>query len=328
MGEFDLLDQLAPFLSGANGGVLIGYGDDAAVVTVGGQAVCLAVDVLVEGVHFRRDLSSLEDVGWKAVAVNCSDVAAMGGRPWVGVVGLSRPASLPTEDVVALYEGMQAACVAWDLRLIGGDTVAANALALSVTVLGHLDGTGVPRSGAQVGDRLVLVGTLGAAAAALTQVATGRVPDPDLLRAHRRPRALVAAGQILAAHGATAMIDVSDGLGADLGHVCVASAVGARIDAPTLPVAPGAAAAVEAAGGDLLQVVCGGGEDFALLAAVPADQADAASNAAGTAEGVPAAVIGEVVAAGSGATVLLQNWGQPGSPPIDLSGFGYDHYRR
>lgn len=326
MGESDLLDQLAPFLSGAGADVPVGHGDDAAVVTVGGQSVCLAVDVLVEQVHFRRDLSSMADVGWKSVAVNCSDVAAMGGRPWVGVVGLSRPAALPMQDVLALYEGMRAACEEWGLRLVGGDTVAADALALSVTVLGHLDGGGVTRGGARTGDRLVLVGTLGAAAAALVQVTAGRTPDEGLLRAHRRPRALVAAGQVLAAHGATAMIDVSDGLGADLGHLCAASGVAARVDGASLPAAPGVAEAVEAAGGDLLRTVCGGGEDFALLAAVPAEEAEAAARAASETEGVPAAVIGEVVVAGAGPAALLEGWGPPGGPPIDLTGLGYDHY--
>ncbi|MPZ88126.1 MAG: thiamine-phosphate kinase [Nitriliruptorales bacterium] len=326
MGEFDLLEQLGPFLSGADADVLVGHGDDAAVVTVGGESVCLAVDVLVEEVHFRRDLSSMADVGWKAVAVNCSDVAAMGGRPWVGVIGLSRPAEVPTEDVLALYEGMRAACEEWGLRLVGGDTVDAGALALSVTVLGHLDGDGVTRSGAQVGDRLVLVGTLGAAAAALAQVDAGRTPDEGLLRAHRRPRALVAAGQVLAAHAANALIDVSDGLGADLGHLCAASGVAARLDGAFLPIAPGVADAVAAAGGDLLRIVCGGGEDFALLGAVPAERAEAAARAAAAAEGVPAAVIGEVLVAGAGPTVLLEGWGPPGSPPIDLTGLGYDHY--
>nr|MBA2529993.1 thiamine-phosphate kinase [Euzebyales bacterium] len=134
--EFGLIARLAPFLATGGDGLLVGHGDDAAVIEVGGRGVCIAVDVLVDDVHFRRDLSSLADVGWKAVAVNVSDIAAMGATPTAAVVGLCRPATLPVTDVEALYRGMDEACRAWGLRLVGGDTVAADALALSVTVLG------------------------------------------------------------------------------------------------------------------------------------------------------------------------------------------------
>jgi thiamine-monophosphate kinase len=320
MGEFDLLDRLAPFLADEGGDLLVGAGDDAAVLRIGGRCVCLTVDVLVEEVHFRRDLSTLEDVGWKAVAVNCSDVAAMAGAPSVALVGLCRPAAVTEREVEQLYEGMRMACQRWGLRLVGGDTVAAGALALSVTVLGDLgEGEGIRRDGARPGDRLVLVGSLGAAAAALAQVAAGRAPDPDLLAVHRRPQALVAAGAALAAHGARALLDVSDGLGADLGHLCAASKVGAVVRWTDLPIAPGVAQAVPA--DDLVEVACGGGEDFALLAAVPADAAEAAAAAASAADGVPAAVIGEVVE--GSATVLRL----PDGRERDLAGLGYDHFR-
>ncbi|MDP9406209.1 MAG: AIR synthase related protein, partial [Actinomycetota bacterium] len=112
-GEFGLIARLAPFLSAAGEGLVVGHGDDAAVLEVGGRGVCIAVDVLVDEVHFRRDLSSLEDVGWKAVAVNCSDLAAMGAEPTVAVVGLCRPATVPAADVESLYRGMDAACRRW-----------------------------------------------------------------------------------------------------------------------------------------------------------------------------------------------------------------------
>lgn len=326
MGEFDLIERLSPFLSGAGDQVLVGSGDDAAVLRVGDGAVCVTVDVLVEGVHFRRDLSSLSDVGWKAVAVSCSDVAAMGGRPTAAVVGLCRPATLPESEVEELYTGMGEACARWGLRLVGGDTVAADALALSVTVLGSVEvGGGVRRDGAQVGDRLVVVGALGAAATALAQVAAGVTPAPSLLAAHRRPMALVAAGQALAAGGATALIDVSDGLGADLGHICRASGVAARVDAEALPVADGVAQAAKALELDLDRLVCGGGEDFALLAAVPAERAQEVAAAAGAADDVAAAVVGEVVAMGDELlAVLVHGDGRT----IDLTGYGYDHYPR
>lgn len=324
-GEFKLLAALAPFLATSGGDLLVGTGDDAAVLDIGGRAVCITVDVLVEDVHFRRSLSSFADVGWKAVAVNVSDVAAMAGTPSVAVVGLCRPPGLAEDAVTELYRGMDEACSRWGLRLVGGDTVAAAALALSVTVLGEVGaGGGVRRSGARPGDRVVVVGALGAAATALAQVAAGREPDPALLAAHRRPRALVDAGLALAAHGATALVDCSDGLGADLGHVCAASGVGVRIDGAALPVADGVLAALAALDADAVPVVCGGGEDFALLATVPPDRAAAAAAAAGAAEGVPAAVVGEVVAHGSGPAAVLRT---ADGTVVDLTGLGYDHYR-
>lgn len=321
MGEFDLIARLVPLLDGAGDDVVVGHGDDAAVVTLGRQGAVLTVDALVDGVHFRRDLSSLADVGWKAVAVNASDVAAMGARPVAVVVALCRPASLGEDDVEALYGGIRAACDRWGLRLVGGDTVAADQLMVSVTALGAVEPTAVVRrSGARPGDRVVVVGALGAASAALAQLGAGRDPDPALLAAHRRPVALVDAAAILAAHGATAMIDVSDGLGADLGHVCAASAVQARVRWGDLPVAAGAVAAAAAAGADPVDIVAGGGEDFALLATLPADLAEGAVRAAGAAEGVPAAVIGEVVAGTGGILVL----GDGTERALDRMGF--DHF--
>ncbi|MBA2578566.1 MAG: thiamine-phosphate kinase, partial [Euzebyaceae bacterium] len=205
MGEFDLIRRLAPYLDVAGGQLLVGHGDDAAVLQVGDRGLCVAVDVLVEGVHFRRDLSGWGDVGWKAVAVNVSDIAAMGAAPTAVVVGLSLPPDVGDVEVEAVYAGMREACDRWGALLVGGDTVAAPVLSLAVTVLGDVAPTAaVPRSGARPGDRVVVAGALGAAAAALVQVEAGAVPDDRLLAAHRRPRALPAAGQALAAHGARA----------------------------------------------------------------------------------------------------------------------------
>ncbi|HWB71824.1 MAG TPA: thiamine-phosphate kinase [Egibacteraceae bacterium] len=325
-GEFDLIERLGPYLAGAARGLVVGPGDDAAVLEVNGRAVCLSVDVVVEEVHFRRDLSSFADVGWKAVAVNCSDLAAMGARPSAAVVGLCRPRDVAPEAIESLYRGMAEACSRWGLLLVGGDTVASATLVVALTAVGEVDPSrAVRRSGARPGDRLVVVGALGSAAAALAQVAGGMDADPALLAAHRRPRALVDAGGELARRGATAMIDVSDGLGADLGHLCAASGVRAAVRAAALPVAAGVAAAAAAVGADLWEVACGGGEDYALLAAVPAEVAATAAQAAGEAEGVPAAVVGDVVApeAGSGPAALLV---LPDGSTRDLAGMGWDHY--
>lgn len=324
--EFGLIAELAPFLAGAQEGIAVGSGDDAAVLELGDRWVCLAVDVVVEDVHFRRDLSTFADVGWKAVAVNCSDLAAMGATPTAAVVGLCRPADLPVGAVEELYAGMNEACGRWGLRLVGGDTVAADALAMSVTVIGEVPpGEAVTRAGASPGEAIVVVGELGAASAALAQVAGGHEPTPGLLAAHRRPQALVAAGQALARHGATAMIDVSDGLGADLGHVCAASGVSALVRWDALPVAEGVRAAAAQLGVDAVGLACGGGEDFALLATVPEDAAEAAAAAAGAADGVAAAVVGVVLPVGDGPEVHLK---LSDGTLRALDGMGYDHYRK
>jgi thiamine-monophosphate kinase len=326
VGEFELIARLAAYLDGDHGPVALGFGDDAAVVVPRQPGVAVAVDVVVEGVHFRRDLSSLADAGWKAMVVNLSDLAAMAARPLAAVVGLCRPAAVDAGEVEDLYRGMRQACDRWNLALVGGDTVAGQQLVVSVTVLGDVDPQrALRRSGARPGDQLVLVGSLGAAAAALATVEAGAAPEAGLLAAHRRPRALVAAGRILADQGAHAAIDVSDGLGADLGHLCAASGVRARVDAAHLPLADGVAAAAHAVGADPVLLACGGGEDFALLAAVPAHRAAAAATAAGAAEGVAAAVIGEILEAGRGPLALLR--GDDGRE-LELDGLGYDHYRR
>ena len=317
VGEFDLIARLAPFMALAGDDLIVGTGDDAAVLDIDGRGVCLAVDVLVDEVHFRRDLSSLADVGWKAVAVNCSDMAAMGAKPSVAVVGLCRPDSVSAAEVEELYSGMHEACQRWGLRLVGGDTVSAGALAVSVTVLGDVAvDAAVRRSGAKAGDVLVVVGTLGGAATALAQHRAGVPPDPRLLEAHRRPLAHVDAGRALAAAGATAMIDVSDGFGQDLGHVCTASSVGAVVRATALPATPGVAEAALAMGRDPMDFVAGGGDDYALLASVPPEAVEAVVGETG---GV---VVGEIV---EGSRVVLRC---ADGTTSDLQKMGWDHYRK
>lgn len=317
-GEFDLIARLAPFLASAGDDLVVGSGDDAAVLDLDGRGVCLAVDVLVDEVHFSRELSTLADVGWKAVAVNCSDLAAMGATPSVAVIGLCRPPSVPTEDIEELYRGMAAACDEWGLRLVGGDTVSAQALALSVTVMGDVDlDKVVRRSGAQVGDALVVVGSLGAAAAGLAAFRAGVEVDDDVLAAHRRPVAHVAAGRALAEAGATALIDVSDGFGADLLHLCEASGVAAVVDAAALPAAAGVADLAQQLDRDPLDFVAAGGDDYALLAAVGGDVADEVAQA------VRGVVVGSVVEGPPGATLQL-----PDGTTRDLAGMGWDHFRQ
>lgn len=220
-------------------------GDDAAVVACGGARQLLAADVVVEGVHFDLSLVGIDDVGWKALAVNVSDIAAMGGEARHALVSVVVPRGA---DVDRLYDGVTAAAAAYRCDIVGGDLSAGERLVVSVAITGSVDGDPVLRSGARPGDALVVTGPLGAAAAALAARPVGD--------AHRRPRARLAEGRAAREAGASAMMDLSDGLLLDLPRLAEASGVGVVVD--DVPVAAGAT----------LEQALGGGEDYELLIAI------------------------------------------------------------
>ena len=243
-------------------------GDDAAVVrTADGGRLLLAADAVVAGVHADLTLTGLDDLGWKALAVNISDIAAMGGRPGHALVTVAGP---PDTDLGLLYQGIQAAASRYGCPVVGGDLTNAPALVVSVAVTGWVDGPVVTRSGARVDDEIWVTGPLGAAATGLRilrrRAGGGAGPDGpavseasehDLVAAHARPQAALAEGQAAARAGATAMIDVSDGLVADLDHIADASRVGFALT--DVPVADGATEAE----------ALGGGEDYVLVFCAP-----------------------------------------------------------
>ncbi len=244
----------------------------------------VTTDVMVEGRHFTAELSSPEDWGWKAVAVNLSDLAAMGAEPRWLVVALTVPPTAPLATLEGVYAGMREACRTLGGVLVGGDTSGGPVLSLAVTAIGEAE-RAVTRSGARPGDRLVVTAPLGAAAAglALLELAAGHGGDPaareaarDLLArhphlaaAHRRPRPELAAGRRLAAGGATAMLDLSDGLAGDVLHVAEASGTGVEVRDAAVPLAAGVAEAAGLLGRAPVELALGGGEDFALAAALP-----------------------------------------------------------
>ena len=298
--EFALLELLSPLLDGDGPGVPLGVGDDAAVVDVAGTPVAVAVDTLVAAVHFDLTRSSWEDVGYKALAVNISDLAAIGAQCSAAVVSLQRPAALEDDDVLALYRGLRAAADTWRCRIVGGDTVGGTVAAVSVTAFGALLGSEpLRRDAAEVGDVVLVVGELGLAAAGLAAHRAGRA---DLLEdhpaaglAHRRPRALPEAGAALAVAGANACIDVSDGLGRDLGHIAAASQVGVVLDPDRLPLHADVVAVAEELGIDAVDLVVGGGDDYALVASVRPHRLARVETAL-EAAGLRARVVGEIVA--------------------------------
>jgi len=262
LGEFGLIDRIAARL-GTSAAVLLGPGDDAAVVTAPDGRVVATTDVLVEGVHFRRDWSSAYDVGVKAAAASLADVAAMGGTATALLVGLAAPGDLPVEWALQLADGLRDESARVGAVVVGGDTVSSEAVVVSVTALGDLGGrVPVTRAGAQPGDVVVLSGQLGRSAAGLRALQQGEREGP-LVDAHRRPSPPYSDGPRLADAGATAMCDVSDGLLQDLGHLAAAGAVRIVVDSALLPRQDGVT----------LDDALTGGEDHALAACLPAGAA-------------------------------------------------------
>lgn len=257
--EFDLIARIQS-RCGMRDDVLIGIGDDAAVLQVpAGRALVVATDTLNSGVHFPAETAPV-DIGWKALAVNLSDLAAMGAEPAWCSLSLSLP-SADTQWLDAFLDGFLGLATQHDVALVGGDTTR-GPLSICVTVHGFVDPTRVlRRDAARAGDDIWVTGTLGDAAGALSRWQSGLAIDPPLRSRLDRPLPRIAAGQALAgiAHAA---IDVSDGLLADLGHVCKASSVGAEVDIDALPASPALLAGFEQVTRRELQAA--GGDDYEL----------------------------------------------------------------
>ncbi|HVO53579.1 MAG TPA: thiamine-phosphate kinase [Solirubrobacterales bacterium] len=323
MGEFELLAKLRERLPEPGPRVRLGSGDDAAV-TVPGGATATSVDAIVDGIHFRRAAASPEQIGAKALATALSDLAAMGAEAGEAYVVVGVPPDLDEDDFLALLDGMLALAAATGTALVGGDVTRAPALTLAVTVVGHAAAPEllVSRNGAEPGDVLILTGELGGAAAGLLLLErpelAAAVPGEtaELLRRRQlEPRPRLRSGLGLARAGARAMIDLSDGLGGDAGHLADASGVGLRLDAAALPLAKGVAEVAVAAGRDPLELAASGGEDYELLAALPAQRLAEATVAIGEAAETTLAPVGEAVA-GSGVEIRL-----PGGGRLKTSGF-------
>lgn len=313
--EFDLIESLRRGTHLDRADVALGIGDDAALLEVPeGTQLVACTDTMVAGVHFLAGTPA-EDLGWKSLAVNLSDLAAMGAVPMWALLALTLPDGDP-DFVTRFGAGFARLARMHGVALVGGDTTQ-GPLAITVTALGSVPrGKALTRAGARPGDAVFVTGNLGDAAAALGLRRRGATPPPELVERMQRPVPRVAAG--LALRGvATACIDVSDGLVADLGHVCTGSRVGAELDASEMPVSATLAAACDAVAGRDLAL--SGGDDYELCFTVPAARAaEAAAALAGVA--CRATRIGRIVA-GAGVRVL-DSRGQP----IVLAHPGWEHF--
>ncbi|WP_305042732.1 thiamine-phosphate kinase [Geoalkalibacter sp.] len=302
--------------------LVLGIGDDcAASRPAPGELLLTSTDLLIEDVHFRRAWSDPRTLGRKSVSVNVSDVAAMGGKPASLYLGLGIPGGVAVEDLDAFADGVLEACAEYGAVLAGGDTCRSpGPWFISVTVQGRVpEGELLTRQGARPGDLLWVSGRLGDSALALRELLAGGRPAPALAARHLDPSARVALGRALAVQGlATAMIDVSDGLLADLGHILDSSVVGARVERDALPLSSLFRDALTAEPA-LLDLALAGGEDYELLFTSPPQCA--AAVAALAADGVPVTQIGRILPQEDG-LLLVDALGRP----CPLPRRGFDHF--
>jgi len=314
LSEDELIAAIGRVLSGSGPEVLVGPGDDAAVVRPGSGELVLTTDAMVEGVHFLTDRTTPRDLGYKAIAVNVSDIAAMAGSPRFALCALTLTDAIDAAWVVEVAGGMRECCDEFALSLVGGNLSRGRELSIVVSMTGEVGpGRAVPRSGARPGDRVVVTGSLGGAAAGLRVAAqrTWTDDEREAIRRSMRPVPRVGEAAILAARGVTSMMDVSDGLALDLSRLCGASGVGARIETARLPVHP-AATAAEA---------LGGGEDYELLATLPGhDAVEAARIDLHEGFGVSLSEIGAII---EEELVIV---GEDGAERT-LTAEGWDHFR-
>ena len=331
-GEFGLIDAMRRILGEPSGGELLtGISDDAAVYRIDGDRVhVITTDMLVEGVHFDRLVMPMEYLGSKAIAVNVSDIAAMNAEPRYATIGLGLPENVFFEQVEEFYRGVRKACDLYGVMVVGGDTTAAPRLTVSVTIVGEAEGSRiVHRRGAVPGDLLCTTGELGGAYAGLRILLEQRrelqekgedfAPDIDkyryVIQRQLVPRARLDVVRDWAARGVrpNALIDLSDGIGSDLRHICRASGCGAELHLDALTIAPETYAVAEELGEDAGALALFGGEDYELLFAASREEV-------GRMDSETCHVIGQCTA---GTDVMVR---MPDGQLLPLERGGYEHF--
>jgi thiamine-monophosphate kinase len=317
-GEFALIDQLARLVPADHPDLMAGIGDDAAVIDHAfpdDDHLLVTTDMLVENCHFRKEWATAGQIGIKSVACNASDIAAMGGRPTFMFVSLALPPDTDVDWTRSLYRGMADACRRYGIVLAGGDTTRSGAITISITLLGRVAPALLClRSHATPGDLLCVSGPLGGSAAGLALLAAGLALPDYLQEKHLSPGCrldLVPAIAPLAG----AMIDISDGLAAEVNHICDQSGTGADITAADIPIHDQVRDAARRTGTDPLKFALSGGEDFELLFSITPENHQALS-----AQGIRATVVGQVTAPEAGRRLCLAD-----GSIVPLEG-GYNHF--
>lgn len=310
MNEFEIIGRISGELPEAPPEVLVPIGDDCAVLRLGDRTWAAASDMLVCGHHFKG-WATPEDVGYKAVAVNVSDVAAMGGTPRFVLASCGAP---DPETTLRCVRGVLEACEAFGVYPLGGDTTRAETLTVDVAILGELS-TPVLRSGARPGDLLAVTGELGASAAGRLSLESGASDPERLANKHLRPAPRVEAGLAASRLGVGAMIDLSDGLASDARHLCERSGVGCQVDLDLLPVAADTRSFLTSLGYEPEIVAATGGEDYELLISAPQPVVEGMAESVG----VPLSTVGEVTDGAEGVVFV-----RGGEVVGGLS--GWDHF--
>jgi thiamine-monophosphate kinase len=331
IGQFGLIDLVAKMVQDSRDqhveswqNLLAGIGDDCAVWR-GDTAPQLAkVDCQVQGVHFNLDMISWEDLGWKSLAVNLSDIAAMGGIPRYALASLGLPLDTEVEDVVSLYRGILKLAKISGTAIVGGNLSSSPVVFIDISVLGRTgnpEGKFLSRASARPGDRIAVTGWLGTAAAGLemlTRKLEFTAPITVCLKhAFTQPEPRLVEGRLLIEKGVKTAIDISDGLLADLGHICQASAVGAVIEAGRLPICPEVSAAF---GVKAFEMALSGGEDYQLLFTARPSVIEHVREASS----YPVSVIGEIIAGNVGQVMVTDKDGKRSLPEKT----GWDHFKR
>jgi thiamine-monophosphate kinase len=320
LGEFGLIDLLAKMAPPRDERLLIGIGDDAAAWQSDSSIELATVDSFIQDVHYPSAIVHWPELGGKALAVNLSDIAAMGGIPRYALVSLALPPDTEVDNVTAFYTGMLRLAGEYGVTIVGGDTSSAPLVVISITVLGSSPQKRLlTRASAQPGELIAVTGNLGAAAAGLEMLTEKLELEAEAAARFRqaffKPTPRIIESQLLLEQGVKTAIDISDGLVADLGQICKASQVGARIDAEHVPVEP----LVKTGFGDkALELALAGGEDYELLFTAKAEVINKVKKAASC----PVTVIGEITA-GKGVTVVDGK----GKPP-ELGRAGWEHFSR
>ncbi len=327
LGEFGLIDLLAKEVAGSTGQppdlppLTVGIGDDAAAWPVKDGTQLATVDSLIEDIHFSLTTITWRELGWKSLAVNLSDIAAMGGLPEYALVSLGLPDSTEVEDVTELYWGMADLARHHRVNIAGGDTCRSPAVMITVAVLGSSPGNILRRSSATPGDSIAVTGHLGGAAAGLDMLTNNLNPGTEMTASLRwafhKPVPRIAEGQLLVKHDIRTAIDISDGFIADLRHICEMSGVSARVNIDALPVYP---PAVHVYGERARHMALSGGEDYELIFAGPADDIEKVKSEAAC----PVTIVGEITEGEPGTISLFDSAGNP----VSIEESGWEHFSK